>query len=81
VLAKIEIQTTSEKSIIVPIAALTSVDGKPTVFVSHDETSVEPRTVVLGPRDSTNAVVASGLQKGERVVVSGVFALKSEVFR
>ncbi len=81
VLAKIEIETTIEKSIMVPLLALTSVDGKPTVFVAHDETSVEPRTIALGPRDSTRVVVVSGLQRGERVVVSGVFALKSEVFR
>jgi cobalt-zinc-cadmium efflux system membrane fusion protein len=81
VLAKIEIETTAEKNVLVPLAALTSVDGKPTVFVAHDETSVEPRTITLGPRDANNVVALTGLVRGERVVVSGVFALKSEVFR
>jgi multidrug efflux pump subunit AcrA (membrane-fusion protein) len=57
------------------------VDGSPTVFVAHDDTSVEPRTVTLGARDGARVEILSGLQNGERVAVTGVFALKSEIFR
>lgn len=81
VVAKIHTAPTTVAQPMIPLDALTSIDGKSTVFVSHDETSVEPRTVVLGARDVTHVLVASGLQPGERVVVSGVFALKAEVFR
>jgi len=81
VLAKIHTVHTTAKELLVPIDAVATVDGKPTIFVAHDETSVEPRSVVLGPRDSQHVVVSQGLTLGDRIVVTGVFALKSEVFR
>ncbi|HEY5373865.1 MAG TPA: efflux RND transporter periplasmic adaptor subunit [Polyangiaceae bacterium] len=68
-------------AIAVPLAAVTSVDGKPTVFVANDDLSVEPRSVQLGAQDGDRVEVAAGLQRGERIAVNGVFALKSEIFR
>jgi cobalt-zinc-cadmium efflux system membrane fusion protein len=81
VVAKIRTARTTSKELLAPIDAVATVDGKPTVFVAHDETSVEPRVVTLGPRDAQHVVISGGLVAGERIVVSGVFALKSEVFR
>jgi len=81
VLAKIHTASAPSHSLLLPQEAVTSVDGKPTVFVAHDETSVEPRAVGLGAKDGQFVEILSGLQSGERVVVKGVFALKSEVFR
>ncbi len=81
VTAKIHTAHTTSPAPMIPLEAITSVDGKPTVFVAHDETAVEPRIVTLGPRDATHALVVSGLQLGERVAVNGVFALKAEMFR
>ncbi|MDB4993040.1 MAG: Cobalt/zinc/cadmium efflux transporter, rane fusion protein CzcB family, partial [Myxococcaceae bacterium] len=81
VLAKIHTASAPLPSLLLPQGAVTSVDGKPTVFVQHDETSVEPRSVTLGGKDGQMVEIASGLQPGERVVISGVFALKSEIFR
>jgi len=57
------------------------VDGKPTVFVAHDELSVEPRAIVLGAQDGDRVEVTRGLERSDRIAVSGVFALKSEIFR
>jgi cobalt-zinc-cadmium efflux system membrane fusion protein len=68
-------------AISVPLSAVTSVDGKPTVFVAHDDLSVEPRAVTLGAQDGDRVEVPRGLEKAERIAVSGVFALKSEIFR
>jgi cobalt-zinc-cadmium efflux system membrane fusion protein len=68
-------------AISLPLGAVTSVDGKPTVFVAHDDLSVEPRTVTLGAQDGDRVEIARGVERGERVAVSGVFALKSEIFR
>jgi cobalt-zinc-cadmium efflux system membrane fusion protein len=68
-------------AISVPLAAVTSVDGKPTVFVQHDELSVEPRAVTLGAEDGDRVEIVRGLERAERIAVSGVFALKSEIFR
>jgi cobalt-zinc-cadmium efflux system membrane fusion protein len=68
-------------AISVPLGAVTSVDGKPTVFVQHDEFSVEPRAVTLGAQDGDRVEIARGIERAERLAVSGVFALKSEIFR
>jgi cobalt-zinc-cadmium efflux system membrane fusion protein len=67
--------------LVVPRNAVVSVDGRSTVFVSRDATSAEPRAVVLGARDASRVEVTSGIQPGDRIVVEGVFALKSELFR
>ncbi len=81
VLAKIRTATTHGDAVVLPRDAVTSIDGRPTVFVAHDDTSVEPRVVVTGASDGTHIEIASGVAAGERVVVRGVFALKSEIFR
>jgi len=81
VLAKIHTSAPVAAAIVVQRGAVTSVDGKPTVFVAHDALSVEPRAVQLGGQDGDRVEILSGLQEGDRVVTSGVFALKSEIFR
>jgi RND family efflux transporter MFP subunit len=80
-LAKIHTSAKAEPTVVLPRDAVTSVDGKATVFVAHDETSVEPRAIQIGRQDGHQVEVLDGLKTGERVVVSGVFALKSEIFR
>jgi cobalt-zinc-cadmium efflux system membrane fusion protein len=65
----------------IPLSAVTSVDGKPTVFVAHDDLSVEPRAITLGAQDGDRVEVAKGVERNERIAVGGVFALKSEIFR
>lgn len=81
VLAKIHTKTTPAAVLLLPREAVISVDGKPTVFVANDATSVEPRSVTTGARDGTRVEILTGLAAGEKVAVSGVFALKSEIFR
>jgi membrane fusion protein, heavy metal efflux system len=81
VIARIHTATAPTATLVLPKTAVTSVDGKPTVFVAHDALSVEPRAVQVGGQDGNNAEILSGLEKGERVAVAGVFALKSEIFR
>jgi membrane fusion protein, heavy metal efflux system len=81
VLAKINTKTAPAPKILLPRDAVISIDGKPTVFVQHDATSVEPRSVTTGARDGARVEILDGLAAGEKVAVSGVFALKSEIFR
>jgi membrane fusion protein, heavy metal efflux system len=65
----------------VPRSAITVVDGQPTVFVSTGENQVRVVEVTLGKSDGDDQQIIAGLKHGERVVSSGVFALKSELFR
>jgi cobalt-zinc-cadmium efflux system membrane fusion protein len=81
VLAKIQTSARAQPSLVLSRDAVTSVDGKSTVFVAQGELAVEPRSVKLGRQDASQVEVVEGLRVGERVVVSGVFELKSEIFR
>lgn len=69
------------RALAVPRRAVVLVDGAPTVFVSPAEGQVLPRTVALGVHGPEHVEVREGLRPGERVVVDGVFELKSELFR
>jgi membrane fusion protein, heavy metal efflux system len=73
--------TGSHKTLTIPRAALTRIDGKPMVFVMHDKNTVEPRAVTTGPEDAERVAIHDGLRENERVVLGGMFALKSEIFR
>ena len=80
-MATIHTSARAEPTLLLPRDSVTSVDGRWTVFVAHDETSVEPRAIELGRQDGDRVEIAKGLKEGERVVSNGVFALKSEIFR
>lgn len=64
-----------------PRTAIVQVDGKPTLFVAVGELAVVARPVELGIGSAELIEVVAGLVEGEAVVVDGVFALKSELFR
>lgn len=66
---------------VVPNAAVTFVDGKPTVFVAETELRLLATPVELGESDGNDQQIVSGLAAGKAVVVEGVFALKSELYR
>lgn len=66
---------------LVPNGAITYVDGRPVVFVAESDTVVHPVDVVLGQSNGADRHVVSGLTPGQRVVIEGLFALKSELYR
>jgi HlyD family secretion protein len=61
---------TSAARLLVPKAAVRSVDGRDVVFVVKDE-RVERRAVKVGQADGDQVQVVAGLNAGERVVVEG----------
>jgi cobalt-zinc-cadmium efflux system membrane fusion protein len=69
------------RSILIPKAATTFVDGKATVFVRVAPSRVRVVPVDLGASDGERVEVVRGLAPGQPVAVAGVFALKSELFR
>lgn len=78
--ATVELTAELESSaVLVPDMAVLRSGEKNTVFIALDGGKFEPRTVVLGPRSESNHYqVLSGLDAGERVVMSGQFMLDSE---
>ena len=84
--AKVDLETARTPDVlVVPVAAVQTIDGKPVVFVETALTAgaaaFQRRPVVLGARDADVAEVLDGLRAGERVVVANAFLLKSEFER
>ncbi|HEY0709297.1 MAG TPA: efflux RND transporter periplasmic adaptor subunit [Polyangia bacterium] len=69
------------RSVTVPLQAVTKVDGQSAVFVVVDEGTVRLREITTGVEDLTNVAVVEGLKAGERVVATGAFAIKAEIYR
>ncbi|MFN7956286.1 MAG: efflux RND transporter periplasmic adaptor subunit [bacterium] len=66
-----------DAAIAVPISALQTIDGRPSVFVVGD--AVQARAVVLGRRGRTRVEILAGLSEGERVATTQTFLLKAEL--
>lgn len=66
---------------VVPQSAITYIDGSPTVFVAETDLRLVVTPVELGETDGHDREILSGVSPGQLVVVEGVFALKSELFR
>jgi membrane fusion protein, heavy metal efflux system len=68
----------SPADVVVPKAALQSLDGKPAVFVRTDK-GFEARAVVTGRQDGSTAEIISGLAAGEEIATANTFTLKAEL--
>lgn len=69
------------KVTVVPTASVTLFDNKPTVFRKIGEHAVVAVPIDLGYSNGPETEIRRGIAPGDEVVSSGVFALKSELFR
>jgi membrane fusion protein, heavy metal efflux system len=60
-----------QNMVVVPTTALVLKDESDRVFVEVAPWTYEPRTVVVDFQQEDQAVIASGLKAGERIVVKG----------
>jgi cobalt-zinc-cadmium efflux system membrane fusion protein len=72
--------TVSERAaaLVVPVAALQSIDNATVVFVRNADTYTA-RPVRLGARDADSAEVLAGLQAGEEIVVEQSYTIKADL--
>ena len=70
----------SVKALLVPEDAVLLLQGQPTVFVA-ERGGFEPRAVEVGERAQGQAVIKSGVEAGEAVVVGGAYALKARLLK
>lgn len=73
--------TAPREALLVPHDAIAYFDGRATVFVAEGETRVRAVNVRLGASDGSRHEVLEGVEAGQLVASSGVFAFKSELFR
>jgi Cu(I)/Ag(I) efflux system membrane fusion protein len=62
----------------VPQTAVLNSGDRQVVFVDRGKGYFEPREVTLGARGDGRVEVVSGLEHGERIVISGNFLIDSE---
>jgi cobalt-zinc-cadmium efflux system membrane fusion protein len=65
-------------SLLVPKAAIQTIEGTPCVFV-HTPEGFEARPVMLGPSNETHVEIIAGLNRGERYAATETFLLKAEL--
>lgn len=65
----------------VPATALLEVEGQEVVFVQTGPEQFEKRNVTVGARSAGTVQIREGLLPGDKVVVAGGFALKSELMK
>ena len=71
---------TSTKALSLPEEAVVLIQGQSTVFVQKED-SFEPRAVDLGEKLRNRVILKSGISAGEKVVVSGAYALKAKMLK
>ena len=76
--ADVEIQINLAVQLTVPAEAVLDAGDRKTVFVDKGNGYFEPRQVKTGDRDGERIQILSGLNGGERVVISGNFLIDSE---
>jgi len=79
--ANIRPAAAQRRAVVVPRQAVLQIDGVTTLFVAQSERRFESRPVKLGIGDFDRVEVKEGLAADEPVAVSGVFALKGELYR
>ncbi len=67
--------------VVVPKAAIQTLDGRTSLFVAETAGRFVPRHVELGAEADDLVEVRSGVTAGERIVVGGSFVLKSELLK
>lgn len=65
----------------VPASALLEVEGQDVVFVQTGTEQFEKRSVTVGAQSDGAIQIREGLRPGDKVVVAGGFALKSELMK
>jgi cobalt-zinc-cadmium efflux system membrane fusion protein len=68
-----------EHGILLTTTAVQMIDGQEMVFIEKAPGSYEARPVVISERTSTQVLIQSGVNPGERLVHEGAFTLKSEL--
>lgn len=77
--ARVSIQATAPKQVVLPTSAVLIKDGKQTiVYVEISEGLFEPRNVLVGQAREGMTPVLEGLQGGERVVINGALLIDTE---
>lgn len=82
--ATVDIELSRKPGIVVPLAAVQTVNGESVVFVEtplSEGAAYQRRPVKLGPGDDQVVEVLEGVAEGERVVVANGYLLKSEFER
>jgi Cu(I)/Ag(I) efflux system membrane fusion protein len=76
--ASVELTTSAEPCLQVPVAAVVYTGPRRLVFVDQGEGRFRPREIQIGAEANGNYEVLSGLHTGERVASSGVFLIAAE---
>lgn len=70
----------TSKAMLLPEQAVVLIQGQPTAFI-QDGNGFEPRAVELGEKLQGKVILRSGIGIGEKVAISGAYALKAKMLK
>lgn len=80
--AQVDLEQRDKRSaLFIPESAIEDLNGQRVAFVQTSAETFQVRTLKTGISDKGEVEVAEGIREGERVVVRGAFALKSELLK
>ena len=80
--ARVSVPTANARgALVVPVAAVQTIDNQPVVFVKAGDTRFERRSVELGAAAGEFIEIRSGVAAGDAVVGAGSFHLKTALLR
>lgn len=78
---RVQVEGPRTSQLVVPTVALTLLQGQTVAFRQIADGALEPVPVETGEAIGSNTIVRQGLKPGDRVAVTGVYALKSYLLR
>lgn len=79
--AHIALDEDARRALVVPTNAITEIGKQQVVFVRHEDGDFEKHVVITGEHAMGVTEIVQGIEEGEKVVVDGVFNLKSIVLK
>lgn len=77
--AELSVGANAETGVVLPSAAVMELGGSDVVFIEEDPGHYAATPVVVAERSASKVRLETGVTLGDRVVVDGAFALKSEL--
>ncbi|HET7216500.1 MAG TPA: efflux RND transporter periplasmic adaptor subunit [Vicinamibacterales bacterium] len=74
-------ESAPRRAVVIPAAAVQTIDGRATIFVAEPQGRFRPRIVETRAAGEGMLEVRSGVRAGERIATAGTFILKSELLK
>lgn len=74
----VDLRTNLGRQLVIPASAVLQSGTRQLIFLTDGKGRIEPKEVILGPREGDDFVIVKGLHAGQQIVTSANFLIDSE---